>query len=225
MSATFLANGILSRTWLMCLKDVRGRKPRGYKHSKTHFSPSTSVSILLKIPCKWFLIIFKLFSQLFDRCTRLPQIYDEFYHTINNADHEKDLRWWSNTHGVNMPMAWPQFEVRNTIVFMQVNHRPVSTNQESFLRRSFCILLYFHWSNFLMFCVSYNCAVKRSWSCIKSNKISRIKACILFTFSFLQNLCCHVLTHAKIRLDSQVILFAWIMLMLSVSILGIHRRV
>merc|ERR1719305_119827 len=21
-----------------------------------------------------------------------------------------DLRWWSNTHGVNMPMAWPQFE-------------------------------------------------------------------------------------------------------------------
>jgi len=40
----------------------------------------------------------------------LPQIYDEFYHTINNADHDKDLRWWSNTHGVNMPMAWPQFE-------------------------------------------------------------------------------------------------------------------
>jgi len=40
----------------------------------------------------------------------LPQIYDEFYHTVNNADHEKDLRWWSNTHGVNMPMAWPTFE-------------------------------------------------------------------------------------------------------------------
>jgi len=40
----------------------------------------------------------------------LPQIYDEFYHTVNNADHEKDLRWWSNTHGVNMAMSWPQFE-------------------------------------------------------------------------------------------------------------------
>jgi len=40
----------------------------------------------------------------------LPQIYEEFYHTVNNADHEKDLRWWSNTHGVNMPMQWPQFE-------------------------------------------------------------------------------------------------------------------
>lgn len=40
----------------------------------------------------------------------LPQIYDEFYHTVNNADHDKDLRWWSNTHGVNMPMAWPEFE-------------------------------------------------------------------------------------------------------------------
>lgn len=30
----------------------------------------------------------------------LPQIYDEFYHTINNADHNKDLKWWSNNHGV-----------------------------------------------------------------------------------------------------------------------------
>lgn len=41
----------------------------------------------------------------------LPQIYEEFYHTINNADHEKDLKWWSNNHGVNMAMNWPQFEV------------------------------------------------------------------------------------------------------------------
>lgn len=41
----------------------------------------------------------------------LPQIYEEFYHTINNADHEKDLRWWSNNHGVNMAMNWPLFEV------------------------------------------------------------------------------------------------------------------
>lgn len=40
----------------------------------------------------------------------LPQIYEEFYHTINNADHEKDLKWWSNNHGVNMAMNWPQFE-------------------------------------------------------------------------------------------------------------------
>ncbi|XP_046748407.1 protein kinase C and casein kinase substrate in neurons protein 1 isoform X2 [Diprion similis] len=40
----------------------------------------------------------------------LPQIYEEFYHTINNAAHEKDLKWWSNNHGVNMAMNWPQFE-------------------------------------------------------------------------------------------------------------------
>lgn len=44
---------------------------------------------------------------------RLLQIYEEFYHTINNADHEKDLKWWSNNHGVNMAMNWPQFEVSN----------------------------------------------------------------------------------------------------------------
>uniref|UniRef100_A0A1B6EDW3 Protein kinase C and casein kinase substrate in neurons protein 2 n=1 Tax=Clastoptera arizonana TaxID=38151 RepID=A0A1B6EDW3_9HEMI len=40
----------------------------------------------------------------------LPQIYEEFYHTVKNADHEKDLKWWSNNHGVNMAMNWPQFE-------------------------------------------------------------------------------------------------------------------
>ena len=57
-----------------------------------------SLTILLKYYCLY----------------RLPSIYEEFYHTVNNADHEKDLRWWSNTHGVNMAMAWPQFEVRIT---------------------------------------------------------------------------------------------------------------
>lgn len=41
----------------------------------------------------------------------LPQIYKEFHHTINNADHQKDLKWWSNNHGVNMGMSWPTFVV------------------------------------------------------------------------------------------------------------------
>lgn len=40
----------------------------------------------------------------------IPQIYEEFYHTITNADREKDLKWWSNNHGVNMAMNWPIFE-------------------------------------------------------------------------------------------------------------------
>lgn len=50
---------------------------------------------------------------------RLPQVYEEFYHTINNADHEKDLRWWSNNHGVNMAMNWPQFEVNYPLYFLK----------------------------------------------------------------------------------------------------------
>ncbi|VEN51929.1 unnamed protein product [Callosobruchus maculatus] len=41
---------------------------------------------------------------------KLSQIYEELYHTINNADYEKDLKWWSNNYGVNMAMNWPQFE-------------------------------------------------------------------------------------------------------------------
>lgn len=40
----------------------------------------------------------------------LPRIYEEFHHTVANADYEKDLKWWSNNHGVNMPMNWPSFE-------------------------------------------------------------------------------------------------------------------
>ena len=44
---------------------------------------------------------------------RLPQIYEELYHTVNNADHDKDVKWWSNIYGVNMSMNWPQFEVPN----------------------------------------------------------------------------------------------------------------
>uniref|UniRef100_A0A0K8TP09 Putative adaptor protein pacsin n=1 Tax=Tabanus bromius TaxID=304241 RepID=A0A0K8TP09_TABBR len=39
----------------------------------------------------------------------LPQIYEEFYHTITYADHQKDLKWWSNNHGDNMAMNWPSF--------------------------------------------------------------------------------------------------------------------
>lgn len=41
----------------------------------------------------------------------LPNIYEEFRHTLQNADATKDLKWWSNTYGVGMSMNWPQFEV------------------------------------------------------------------------------------------------------------------
>ncbi|KAG8196459.1 hypothetical protein JTE90_012282 [Oedothorax gibbosus] len=40
----------------------------------------------------------------------LPQIYEEYRHSIQNADAKKDLKWWSNNHGVGMAMNWPQFE-------------------------------------------------------------------------------------------------------------------
>lgn len=41
----------------------------------------------------------------------LPKIYEEYRHTIQNADSHKDLKWWSNNHGVGMAMNWPVFEV------------------------------------------------------------------------------------------------------------------
>lgn len=57
-----------------------------------------------------FLIFIFILFYVFDEF-RIPQIYEEFYHTINNADREKDLKWWSNNHGINMMMNWPMFEV------------------------------------------------------------------------------------------------------------------
>lgn len=58
-----------------------------------------------------FVAIESCFHNGFSFDFSLPQIYEEFYHTINNADHQKDLKWWSNNHGVNMAMAWPSFVV------------------------------------------------------------------------------------------------------------------
>ncbi|XP_071743122.1 protein kinase C and casein kinase substrate in neurons protein 2 isoform X3 [Lepeophtheirus salmonis] len=61
----------------------------------------------------------------------LPQIYEEFYHTVNNADHEKDLKWWSNTYGVNMPMNWPQFEEYPSGVRQKKSNSISSNNKDS----------------------------------------------------------------------------------------------
>lgn len=57
------------------------------------------------------ILLFMVFSLSF---YSLPQIYEEFYHTINNADQQKDLKWWSNNHGINMAMNWPAFVVSMT---------------------------------------------------------------------------------------------------------------
>ena len=62
-------------------------------------------NLLLLIPYDCF--CFPIFS--------LPPIYEEFHHTISNADHMKDLKWWSNNHGVNMAMNWPTFEVSHPV--------------------------------------------------------------------------------------------------------------
>lgn len=41
----------------------------------------------------------------------LPLIYEEYRHTIQNADSSKDLKWWSKNNGVEMATNWPVFEV------------------------------------------------------------------------------------------------------------------
>jgi hypothetical protein len=39
-------------------------------------------------------------------------VYTDLHATIGRTEPDKDLKFWSATHGVDMPMAWPQFEVR-----------------------------------------------------------------------------------------------------------------
>ncbi len=38
------------------------------------------------------------------------QVYTDFIATIENADAEKDLKWWKSNHGTGMSMHWPDFE-------------------------------------------------------------------------------------------------------------------
>ena len=46
---------------------------------------------------------------------RIPRLYEQFRLKIDEGDHDKDLKFWSDNHGVGMPMYWPTFEVQLTV--------------------------------------------------------------------------------------------------------------
>ncbi|XP_064634663.1 protein kinase C and casein kinase substrate in neurons protein 1-like isoform X2 [Lineus longissimus] len=52
-----------------------------------------------------------------------PRIYGDLYNTIGNADYNMDLRWWSQNHGVDMPMSWPVFEEFSPEVKAQISDK------------------------------------------------------------------------------------------------------
>lgn len=71
-----------------------------------------------KMHLEEFLSNYKFYFQFISKCS-LPQIYEEFYHTIDKViDHQKDLDWWSKKHGVKMSMNWPSFvvHIKQTLV-------------------------------------------------------------------------------------------------------------
>ncbi|KAK7480395.1 hypothetical protein BaRGS_00028314 [Batillaria attramentaria] len=41
---------------------------------------------------------------------KFARVYTDLHATIANSDPDKDLKWWSSNHGVDMAMAWPTFE-------------------------------------------------------------------------------------------------------------------
>lgn len=44
-------------------------------------------------------------------CVSISEIYGQFKQHISELEPGEDLKWWSLHHGVDMPMAWPAFEV------------------------------------------------------------------------------------------------------------------
>ncbi|XP_071512651.1 protein kinase C and casein kinase substrate in neurons protein 1 isoform X9 [Panulirus ornatus] len=93
----------------ICLKEISDFNPK-YIEDMTHvFEKAQEAESKRLIFCKDMLFAtHKCLNVSND--PSLPRIYEEFHHTVANADYEKDLKWWSNNHGVNMPMNWPSFE-------------------------------------------------------------------------------------------------------------------
>lgn len=44
------------------------------------------------------------------RIPKIAEIYKQFRQTIELSDASQDLKWWSQNHGIDMPMNWPTFE-------------------------------------------------------------------------------------------------------------------
>jgi hypothetical protein len=80
----------------------------------------------------------------------LAQIYREFRQVVDAADSGRDLKWWSQNHGVGMPPNWPVFEEytpdlhniskkerkivsqminHDSVTLTHVNHHPVHVNK------------------------------------------------------------------------------------------------
>ncbi|KAL5278969.1 PACSIN3 family protein [Megaselia abdita] len=98
-----------------CLEKYKQSLAEIEKYNQTYMDDMTAVfdkcQEAEKIRLLFFKdILFAIHSTLdITKDPSLPQIYEEFYQTIQNADNNKDLKWWSNTHGVKMPMNWPAF--------------------------------------------------------------------------------------------------------------------
>jgi len=56
---------------------------------------------------------------------KLHEIYAQLRQTVDQLDPSYDLKFWSQTHGVDMAMAWPQFEEYSTEAHSITNRETV----------------------------------------------------------------------------------------------------
>ncbi|CAM4882078.1 unnamed protein product [Rotaria socialis] len=57
-------------------------------------------------------------------------IFQQFSHTIENCDPDKDLTWWSDTYGATMKMNWPVFEESTKLDHYHHHHHHQQQQQQ-----------------------------------------------------------------------------------------------
>ena len=63
-------------------------------------------------------MLFLILTIYFLHSPRISAIYEDLEQKINSANDKNDLQWWSDNHGVDMPMYWPTFEVINCLFYL-----------------------------------------------------------------------------------------------------------
>lgn len=60
----------------------------------------------------------------------IAEIYTLFKKNISELDSSEDLKWWSLHHGVDMPMAWPTFEVSVVVHVVDNDQASIDGNEQ-----------------------------------------------------------------------------------------------
>lgn len=92
-----------------CIEDMNEHNPRYIEDMTVQFKKAQDYE---RGRLKFFKETLIATHQVLDLSVsdKFSSIYIDFMNTLRSSDCEKDLKWWSANHGVNMSMNWPAFE-------------------------------------------------------------------------------------------------------------------